>query len=207
MMQMKVCSKCGNVKRRASYGLICDPCNRARALAYRQANLEKVREKDRKRAAAIPVEVRRSKHKNWRDANREHVRRQARIVAKRLYEANPEKYRALAREWHQSNKGKSAAMRADWYARNADWAKEYARLYRLEHRERVTAKVREWREKNPDAAERYARIARDELRESYVRRVLTQDEKILQPKDIPQSLIEAKRVQLQIKRLIREKTK
>lgn len=84
----KHCTRCGLVKPCADFhkhsgkpdGLTqwCKACNNANAKAYRNANLEKVREKDRVRVAATPVEARRAKHKAWRDKNTE-VRAERRL--------------------------------------------------------------------------------------------------------------------------------
>ena len=156
MTATKTCSKCGEEKRRAANGrLVCDPCNRARATAYRLKNIETVREKDRARVVAMTPEAKRAKHKKWRDSNIEHVRAKSRQSAKRRYDANPEKFREISRRFHTENREKII----------------YA--FRLE---------------------------RESLSDSYIRTCLGLTESIT-----PQPLIEAKRVQLQIKRLLKER--
>ena len=158
MTATKVCSKCGEEKRRASSGrLVCDPCNRARATAYRIKNIESVREKDRARVAAMSPEAKRAKHKKWRDSKIEHVRSYARQSAKKRYQLNPEKFRERSRQYHQEN------------------------------REKIINSFR---------------IERAALSDSYVRTCLGLTESIA-----PQPLIEAKRIQIQIKRLLKERAK
>lgn len=103
----KHCTRCGQAKPCAEFhkhrgtrdGLAqwCKECKKAHALAYRNGNLEKVREKDRLRAEAMSTHAKNAKHKSWRDRNREHVRRYARAEARALYARNPEKYRQIAK--------------------------------------------------------------------------------------------------------------
>lgn len=105
--QTKFCSKCGAAKRLCSNGrVICDPCNRARALAYRAANIDAVREKDRIRVAAMSAEKKRAKHQRWRDKNREHVRAYAMDSFRKQYKINPEKFRARRIGYHIDNRQK-----------------------------------------------------------------------------------------------------
>ena len=103
----KHCTRCGQVKRCAEFhkhrgtrdGLTkwCKECNKAHALAYRTANLDKVQEKDRLRAAAMTTHAKNAKHKSWRDRNRERVRLYASAEARALYARNPEKYREISK--------------------------------------------------------------------------------------------------------------
>lgn len=121
---MKRCSKCGEEKaltefprhrgRRDGLDSRCKVCARIASASYRQANLEKVREKDRARVHATPIEVRRQKHKRWRDRNRPYVRKKGREVMRRLYRMDPEKFRSKSREWRRDNRDKAiAAMRME----------------------------------------------------------------------------------------------
>lgn len=120
MEQTKKCSKCGEMKGLEEFGkhsarkdgldTRCKQCNRNAATAYRTANLELVRAKDRARIAAMTPEQKRAKHKRWRDSNLEHVRSVRRETARKLYAAKPDAYRALAKRWRDDNRELALAM-------------------------------------------------------------------------------------------------
>lgn len=120
MEQTKKCSKCGEVKGLGEFGkhaarkdgmnTRCKQCNRDAATAYRTANLELVRAKDRARIAAMTPEQKREKWNRWADANREHVRAYSREMARKLYAAKPDAYRALAKRWRDDNRELTQAM-------------------------------------------------------------------------------------------------
>ena len=142
----KVCSKCGKRRLRSQFyarkasadGLayVCKICDDART-------------------KSVPAEKKRAKHKAWRDANRDHVREKARDVMRRLYAADPEKFKQRAKDYRALNLEKI--------------------------KERNAAK-------------------RGHLSDSYVKRVLFPDGI---PSSVPQELIEAKRVQLQLTRYLK----
>ena len=85
--------------------------------------------------------------------------------------------------------------------------KAYYRQWYAAHAESVKARAVEWTKANPDkrrdvCRENTAR-QRAKLSDAYVRRMLAQEMR-LRCKDIPQSLVEAQRELLKIKRYIRE---
>lgn len=203
MAESRRCKKCCAVMREASYGWVCDPCNRERARAYRLKNLDSVREKDRTRAAAMSAEDRRAKHKRWRDANQEHVRKNSRDAARERYAKDPEKFRQIARDWYSANKEKAAEMRRSNYERHRSERIAYSKAYREANKEAVRRRVEDWRSRNEEHIAKYEQMRRDELADDYVRKVLSGNS-LLGHHDIPQSLVEAKRVHLQIKRLLRK---
>lgn len=110
---MKRCSKCGEEKalphfprhrgRRDGLDSRCKECALIASMEYRRANLEKVREKDRARVHAIPIESRREKHRDWRERNRDYVREYSRVSARKAYARNPAKFRAAAKNYRASN--------------------------------------------------------------------------------------------------------
>ena len=213
MTETKRCSKCGEVKglgefhkhksRKDGLSNQCKLCNINAAHAYRLANLDAVREKDRIRAAALTVEERRAKHKRWRDANRDYVREKGRETMRRLYRLDPEKFRAASREWYAANTEKARSSQARWCAENTDRIAEYGRAYRAANAEKVAADLAAYRAR-PDvkaALREHKRKDIAELGDNYVKRVIFPDGI---PEDIPPELIALKREQLAIKRMARE---
>ena len=138
MCDTKKCSKCGEVKgfdafpkhkgRKDGLDNRCKHCALVASHAYRQANIEVVREKDRIRAAALTDEARRAKHQKWRDANREYVRSQGRKVMQSLYQKDADKFRKRSKAYWQENsevcieKGKAyrRELRAGYVAMTLD---------------------------------------------------------------------------------------
>lgn len=112
--ETKRCTKCGEVKALDAFGkhsimkdgisTRCKQCNKNAANAYRYANIEVVREKERNRSASLPLDVKREKHKAWRDKNREAVRVKGRAIMNRLYAKNPQKARAKSLDFHKKNR-------------------------------------------------------------------------------------------------------
>lgn len=206
-MQSKTCSKCGGEKRFTASGRwTCDPCSRARATAYRQANIETVRAKDRARAAAQSAEYKRAKHKRWRDANAEHVRAYGREEMKKLYARDPEKFRQRSQEWRKANIEKAMAASRNWRCENEERIRSWRTSYLERNAERVRASTVQWRAKNKDMLrEQKSRECR-ELHDAYIKKVIDPDG-VIRKLGIPQPLIEAKRVQLQIKRFLKEQVK
>ena len=106
-----------------------------------------------------------------------------------------------------------SARRREWYAAQAvkpyqrPEMKAYYRQWYAAHAESVKARAAQWTKANPDkrrdvCRENTAR-QRAKLSDAYVRRMLAQSIG-LKAADIPQSLVEAKRELLKIKRYIRE---
>jgi len=111
------------------------------------------------------------------------------------------------RKYFIENKDKIKEYKKQYYLKNKDTIKEYliknkdkikvgnykrGVKYRLNHKEEVK-----------EYANKYAKKLRDELSDLYIKQRLTSNSP-LSYKDIPQWLIEAKREELQLKRIIRK---
>ena len=213
MCETKTCSKCGEVKGLGEFGkhaarkdgldTRCKQCNREAATAYRNANIEQVRQKDRARVAAMTPEKKREKWNRWADANREHVRAYSREMARRLYQRNPEKFKAASRKWYAENTEQALERQAEWRAQNRHRLAEYAREYRAANAEKVAAFVKAYRSRHDVKATARARKQREvaDLCDGYVKRVIFPDGI---PPHIPPELIALKREQLAIRRMARE---
>lgn len=118
---------------------------------------------------------------------------------------------ASSRRYAVLNPDRKKKSFREWYARNADAQRERSRKYYAENSDSLRQKQtdRYWR--NPEKYRRLSqesslaakKSARRELRDTYLRQVLSQGT-AMKFSDVPDSLIEAKRVHLQIKRLLKE---
>ena len=119
----------------------------------------------------------------WQAANREKVRAMA--AAWRV--ANPEKFRAAVDKWHAAHPEKHKASVAKWHAA---------------HPEKHKAAVAKWHASHPGKvkAARVAYVGR--LSAGYIADLLG-----VRAKDVPTELMEAKRVEIKLKRLIKEMKK
>lgn len=102
------------------------------------------------------------------------------------------------------------AIRRDAYAVNAGGYKDKAAARNKARYEKLgRASIKEWMDQNPDRVREVGRAKmaryRESLSDSYVKKLIVQHNDTLNSGDIPPSLIEAKRVQIQIMRLVNEK--
>lgn len=118
--------------------------------------------------------------KAWKSTNAERVKEQAKERAARYRAEKPDLVRARQQRWRDTHPERARDVSRDWWRRNRDSA-------------------------NDRSKEAYRKRA-EALTNSYVKHVLLANHWIKNV-DVPHSLIEAKRVQLQIKRLIKEKMK
>lgn len=107
---------------------------------------------------------------------------------KKYYLANKEKIKARAKQWFKDNKEKDSA-------RN--------KAYHKANRDKRNDKSRKWNKDNRVRVREYKNTRTRELCDSYVKRSFTKNSN-LTAKDIPQSLIKAKRLELQMKRSIKD---
>lgn len=111
-------------------------------------------------------------------------------------------YRDASRRDGLANKCSDCAkaMGRRHYQNNTEKVKGWARRRPVEARRES---VQQWKARNPDRDLAYERDARERLTDGYVRQTLAVGTP-LRAAQIPQSLVEAKRLQLQIHRLIKE---
>jgi len=193
----KTCSKCGETKpatnehfNRSGKGNAlearCKDCVRA----YRQANLDKLREYDRNRRNTPEEKAAKAEYdrayretnpsyniercRKWRELNIEYVREQQRAA----YAANPEPAKERARIWYKANKERATEYNRAHYAANKEQYAERARAYRVANKERIAAyreankeriaeQLRSWREANRDHIAEYDRAYREANKEQH----------------------------------------
>ena len=153
MIVKKYCPKCSaETERYTGYG--CKPCVRARAVAYRKANSEKMKA----RGAAY-------------------------------YKANSEKEKARKAAYRKENPEKSKASYAKWKKANPEKAK---------------ANSSEWRKANPEKAKAIRAAYSAGMPDSYIVRLICRRNEPLKQVQIQPEFIEAKRIEIKLKRLIKE---
>ncbi len=90
---------------------------------------------------------------------------------------------------------------------NPEKHKAYRQKYSRKNKEKIVASYTRWRKENPDKLREYVRrsatVAREKLSSCYIRAFLAAGT-TLKAKDIPQELVDAKRLQLMITRKVKE---
>ncbi len=116
---------------------------------------------------------------------------------------------AKRRAIHARTKDRVNAKQRAKYGADADYRKAYADRRRERYAKVGRASLIEWEQANPerarDACRKKMARYRASLTDSYIARLLVQHGGPLLAGDIPQTMIEAKRLQLMIERAINEK--
>jgi hypothetical protein len=143
-------------------------------------------------------------------ANKDEVSKKNKIYR----DANKEKAAAYHKVYRKANKDRLAKTEKAYRDANKEKSAAYAKKYRIENREYIAVRDKNYREANKEKIRLYeksrqahrqvtdkARYAR--LDDSMVRKVICTHSP-LTASDIPQSLIVAKRLELQMKRYFKE---
>jgi hypothetical protein len=122
------------------------------------------------------------------------------------YESNPvtciDCLKAYQKKYREANRVKRCEAQKKVYRKDRERLLEYQKVYREAHREEKNLKQREYTKK-PEAWALYKKWQeqyRNNLSDAFIRRELAHHT-TLTSKDIPQSLVEVKRLQIQIKRM------
>lgn len=92
------------------------------------------------------------------------------------------------------------ARNLDWYRRNKEASNATSRAYHERHRERRLQQLRDYYAANQERMQARARTAHAELADHYVRYLLMPRQTVMQRSELPSSLVQAKRLQMMIKR-------
>ena len=114
--------------------------------------------------------------------------------------------RDKAREYRTENRDKIAERQRQYRAENRDKIAERHRQYRAENRDKIAERQHQYRAENRDKIAEYHRQYSAALTDALVASRIT-DGTNLTRADIPPELLEAKRLQLKLKRLAREAMK
>lgn len=119
----------------------------------------------------------------------------------RAYRAeNADAIRARKQAYLAANREKEYARIERWAKANPEKAHAIKRRHAEKHGDRDIKRLQQFIAAHPDRKN----MGRKELRDAYVAYVMTRRSKLLEPTDIPQGLIEAKREQLRILRELRK---
>tara|TARA_R100001530_G_scaffold20653_1_gene17154 strand:+ start:219 stop:704 length:486 start_codon:yes stop_codon:yes gene_type:complete len=109
------------------------------------------------------------------------------------------------REYVDKNRDKVNKRRRDFWKNNPERYKKHlqkGRLYTENNREKERERTRKYYKKNKDKELNRGKKNRDELADNYIVRCMLQKNKTLKSEDIPQWLIEAKRQEIKLKRIL-----
>jgi hypothetical protein len=111
---------------------------------------------------------------------------------------------------YERNRGrteKRRKQRAKWANKNKDQTKKRAAEYYINNKAAIQAKHSEWKKDNREKIItrniQYFKEQKEALSDTYVSSLLTQ-KTVMKNIDIPQSLIQAKRAELKLRRLIKD---
>ena len=130
------------------------------------------------------------KLKQYRQDNKERLS----AYSKEYYATNKEKLREWQKEHYETNKEKVLAKHKEWREASTELCKETSKKWRVENKEKLTQQRKKY-------APIWAPKRKDSL--SYAKQSLRRGTK-LRNKDIPIELAEAKRLQMQIQRELRD---
>jgi hypothetical protein len=92
------------------------------------------------------------------------------------------------------------ARNLDWYRRNKDKSNATSRAYHQRNRERRLQQLRDYYRQNQEQMQARSRAAHAELADHYVRYLLMPRQTVMLRSELPNSLVQAKRLQMMIKR-------
>lgn len=120
---------------------------------------------------------------------------------------NPERAKLINKKSNHKNIKRVLSASKEWKKRNPEKVKRYSKIRYLRHKEKILQQCKQWNINNPEKVkeirQKYAKKSRELLLDSYLKRLIIQDT-ILKKSDIPMELIDFKRTQVQLKRLIKE---
>ena len=139
-----------------------------------------------------------------RKANPEHAAR-CNARAKAWREENADRNTSRQKHYHQKNKAVRNAKSNAWKAMHPEKNKAITNKWRNENKEKITQYSKDYRAKNLLQIKERETKNVEFLTDTYVRRTFVSNGEGFSSKIVPKQLIEAKRIQLQIKRLLKER--
>lgn len=151
--------------------------------------------KDRNKKDGLTSQCRKCRNENQKKSNKKYRRN------------NPEKVREACRKWRESNPEKAKKATTNWRERNPDNVQKWSRTSYSKNPEKSKEATTNWRNKNRrrfnENNRKNLKAQRDRMNDTYIKRTLYQGTS-LKSADIPEALIEAKREQIKLKRLIKD---
>ena len=213
---MKTCIKCGEIKEcsefyfRLDVGKYRGACKKCEAIRIKQWNIT-----NQERNIIQKKGYRVKNREIILEKKREYYHKNKKEISKRrkeAYNSNKERYRGIKREWWNKNKKEISKRRRKHYADNTE---RYAYLmlkYRSKNREVISkkqqkyAKTKQGKLKIDNRKDKTLEQERERYRmltDSAVRGMLTSHNNLI-ASDVPQELIELKRIQMQIYRELKQ---
>jgi len=127
----------------------------------------------------------------------EERKKREREYSKRYREKHKERVRAYDKRYKEKHKERDRAIQREYYKKVKDTE---------EFKKRIKETYLKNRDKNLERAKTYRKRRVESMSDSYIRAKLAANT-IAKPKDFPQALVNSKRAELKLKRLIREKKK
>ena len=122
------------------------------------------------------------------------------------YAANYEKVKERSKKYYENNSEKLKESSKKYYENNSEKLKESSKKYRENNPEKVKEKAKKWKENNHEKVKKYTNKISNEMGDSYIKNKLcTITKNSLHVGDLPNELIEVKRLQIQLFRLIKNK--
>ena len=110
------------------------------------------------------------------------------------------------REYSKRYREKHKERAKTYYQAHREERKIYKKKYREDNREEIKIYSKKYVEDNRERLKNYRKRRVESMSDSYIRAKLAANT-IAKPKDFPQALVNSKRAELKLKRLIREKKK
>ena len=135
------------------------------------------------------------------------TKEERRVYMREYRKANKDKIKDYHRKYYQANKEKSKQYTQAWKDKDPEafalLHRKYSAKYRENNREKCRVAGQRWRDANLDYLREKHLGYREDLHDNYVKAKIAAGT-LLSSKDIPQSLIDAKREHLKIKRFLKE---
>ena len=116
---------------------------------------------------------------------------------------DPQAKAANGRAYYIANRERIAVRSASYRQENIEQERLRTEHYAKTHPETVRAIKAEWKKRHPDKVAEIEKRQRDNLSDGYVRKKICQVYAV-EPKDIPQALVDAHRELLKLKRELRK---
>jgi hypothetical protein len=201
-------------------------CNRKKNKVYREKNLEEMRAKAREKyAQAHPpqpkkptktLEEKRAYQRAYQRAYYQANKERCKELTKKWVANNKERMREIVRDWQKKNPERVKEQRKQYRKENGEHVRTLAKIQRARRRaenpEKVKAQHKAAKERQKVNNPNYITLRRNttqraqkrrvaQIRDGYVAHLLSKSTGFrLHAGDIPKELIEAKRLQLMIKR-------
>jgi len=111
------------------------------------------------------------------------------------------------KEYYLKNKEYFNKRSREYYLKNKENLRKKSREYNSKNKEKINKYFKEYRSKNKEnckkIVKKYKKKQREQLEDGYIVQLITQNTG-LTTADIPSELIEAKRLEIKIKRIIKE---